>query len=192
MNLLPQRQNQIITITIFRFCLRDLACLSWPASGRSISENCLQDHGWALIPTHGRKANSYPSSLKLEDLEIHGTSSGCWPTPCLQASLAGSSCTHAVVEAVVDTMIWGSSAKRPVSKPEKCRDSQRSGDGLEVPRKLPLSLHVTPILFLKSNRSKTGTHLAWKDFAYNTKSFICFFLNEGRHWRTSSLSVFMS
>lgn len=74
MNLLPQRQNQIITITVFQFCLRDLTCLSRPVSGRSISENCLEDHGWTLISTCGRKANSYPSSPKLEDLEIHGVS----------------------------------------------------------------------------------------------------------------------
>lgn len=76
MILLPQRQNQITTITEFQFCLRDLPCLSRLASGRSISENCLQDHGWALIPTHGGKANSYPSSPQLEDLEIHGVFSG--------------------------------------------------------------------------------------------------------------------
>lgn len=105
MNLSPQRQNQNVTITVFQFCLRDLPCLSWPASGRSISENCLQDHGWALIPTHARKANSYSSSPKLEDLEIHGVSSGCWPTPCLQASLSGSPCTQAMAEAVVDRVI---------------------------------------------------------------------------------------
>lgn len=103
MNLSPQRQNQNVTITVFQLCLRDLPCLSWPASGRSISENCLQDHGWALIPTHARKANSYSNSPKLEDLEIHGVSSGCWPTPCLQASLSGSPCTQAVAEAVVES-----------------------------------------------------------------------------------------
>lgn len=121
MNLLPQRQSQTIKMTVFQFCLQDLSCLSWPASGRSISENCLQDHDWALSPTHGRKANSYLSSTKLEDLEIHGVSSGCWPTPCLQASLSGSPHTQAVAEAVVDRFEAAQPGGLPVSKPEKCR-----------------------------------------------------------------------
>lgn len=166
MNLLPQRQSQTLTITVSRFSLRDVPCLSWPASGRGIS--------WEL-----------PAGLRLGTDPMIGKQI---PIPVLQnwrymgyplAAGPPHVCRlHFQALPILKEWWaeWFEAAQPgglPISKQKKCRDSQRSGDGLEVTRRLHLSLPIIPILFLKSNRSKRGRHLVWRDFAYNITSFIC-------------------
>lgn len=149
----PNHNNYSVSVLSARFVLPFTS-----ASGRSISENCLQNHGWALIPAHGKKANFYPSSPKLEDLEIYGVCSGCWATPCLQASLSGSPHT----QTGVDRVIWGSSARRLAhTQTRKMQRFRKIWRWIRSDKKVTLfpAYHPHPVSKLKQEQERKALSL---------------------------------